>query len=129
MTGPTVTFKVAFGNEPRCRVETPEPGPIVPDGYASPTARFLAMAHQMEAHLRDGRLRDYQHAAAWLGVSKSRALNISRLIFLAPQTQEAILLGDTAASEHRLRAVARVADWGEQRRVLGRRMSGATLGE
>ena len=118
MTGPTVRFKVAFGNEPRCRVDLP--GAIVPEGYASPTARYLAMAHRMEALIRDGTLRDYAHAAAWLGVSKSRAITISRLIFLAPDIQEAILLGGTAASEHRLREVARMASWGEQRYELRR---------
>jgi len=131
VTGPTQTFKVRFGNEPRCRqhppaqpeqheaVAKPGPEPKLPDGYASRTARYLAMAHKMDALLRDGRLRDYDHAATWLGVSKTRALTISRMIFLAPDIQEAILLGDTAASEHRLRDVAREPAWGEQRRREG----------
>ena len=121
MTGPTQTFKVRFGNEPRCRPPEPSSESVtIPEGYASRTAKYLAMAHRMEALLRDGTLRDYAHAAAWLGVSKNRANVISRLIFLAPDIQEAILLGDTAASEHRLRAVAREAVWEEQRRVCRR---------
>ena len=123
MSGPTQTFKVRFGNEPRCRQEAPqpEPGPepVLPEGYASRTAKYLAMAHRMEALLRDGRLRDYEHAAAWLGVSKSRANTISRLIHLAPDIQEAILLGGTAASEHRLREAAREPVWERQRAATG----------
>ena len=122
MTGPTVTFRVRFGNEPRCRQEAPQPEPVaetvrLPEGYASSTARYLAMAHRMEALLRDGRLRDYDHAAAWLGVSKTRANTISRMIHLAPDIQERILMGDTGASEHRLREVAREAVWEVQRGV------------
>ena len=120
MTGPTQTFKVRFGNEPRYRQEAPTPATearpeaVVPERYASRTAKYLAMAHRMDALLRDGTLRDYAHAAAWLGVSKNRANTISRLIHLAPEIQEAVLLGETAASEHRLREVAREAVWGEQ---------------
>ncbi|RKY16587.1 MAG: hypothetical protein DRQ55_17690 [Planctomycetota bacterium] len=123
MTGPTQTFKVRFGNEPLTRPQQPEPAaepgpePVIPEGYASRAARYLAMAHKMDALLRDGRLRHYEHAAAWLGVSKTRANIISRMIFLAPDIQEAILLGDTAASEHALRAIAREPVWEEQRRL------------
>lgn len=136
-TGPTVTFKVRFGNEAPRQMEhgvAPEgdrdagyvgaadgtDGPtaaVIPEGYASRIARHLAMAHKMDALLRDGRLRDYDHAAAWLGVSKARANVISHLVFLAPEIQEAILLGDTVASERQLREVAREPVWEEQRRA------------
>ena len=141
MSGPTVTFKVRFGNEAPRQQEpggAPEgdrdagdvgatdgtggPEAVIPEGYASRIARHLAMAHKMDAMLRDGRLRDYDHAAAWLGVSKARANVISHLVFLAPEIQEAILLGDTVASERRLREIAREPVWEEQRgRLKGRR--------
>ena len=122
MSGPTVRFKVRFGNEPAVQTllpaPVPGPEPVLPAGHASRTARLLAIAHRMDALLRDGSLRDYEHAAAWLGVSKVRANVIAHLVFLAPDIQEAILLGDTAASELRLREVAREPMWSEQRRLL-----------
>ena len=138
MSGATQTFKVRFGAHPT-RVETPgvggqgqrdaqgqtdEPGPtaaprtrLSPD-HAHPTARYLALAWRMEELFQDGTLADYAAAARWLGVTPARASMLSHLIHLAPDIQEAILLADCRASEHLLRPVCRMADWGEQRQAF-----------
>jgi len=119
----SVTYRVRFGTEPAQPVEQPtqdttESEAMAPDGYASTTARFLAIAHRMDALLRDGTLRDYAHAGAWLGISTARANMLSHLVHLAPEIQEAVLLGRTAASEHRLRDLAREPLWVEQKRAV-----------
>lgn len=122
----SVTYRVRFGTEPAQPVDEPEqtagerdePAAVIPGGYASTTARFLAIAHAIEARLRDGTLRDYAHAGAWLGISTARANMLSHLVHLAPEIQEAILLGQNSASEHRLREVAREPIWAEQRRAV-----------
>ena len=43
---------------------------------------------------------------------------LGHLVLLAPDIQEAILLGELRISEHLLRPVCRVAEWGEQRRAF-----------
>lgn len=115
-----VTFKVRFG----CHPSRVQAEPVVasearqPEGHASRTARYLAMAWAIERGIQSGRLRSYEDAARWLGISLARASMLSHLIFLAPAIQEAILRGDTRVSENRLREVCRVAEWGEQRGVV-----------
>jgi hypothetical protein len=105
-------FKVRFGSGPAPVEQSTAPQP---DGWASPTARYLAMAHAMERRLRNGTFADYADAGKWLGVTPARANMLAHLVLLAPAIQEAILLGDLAVSEHVLRGVCRVAGWDEQR--------------
>ena len=53
---------------------------------------------------------------------------MSHLIHLAPDIQAAILLGECRASEHLLRPLCRMADWGEQGRAFALRPSSRHIG-
>ena len=113
------TFKVRFGTTHAPQVDTERPSDArQPDGYAHPTARYLALGHAIERGLADGTFANYSAAARWLGVTKTRANNLGHLVLLAPDIQAAILLGEIAVSELVLRPVTRLADWAEQRAAL-----------
>ena len=128
------TFKARFGTHPM-RAQAPPvaaqggrdgmgasdgPAPTPahtarqPPDHAHPTAQYLAMAWRMEELIREGSLKDYREAGRWLGVSATRASMLSHMIFLSPQIQQAILLGETRVSEHLLRAICREPRWDRQ---------------
>ena len=79
-----------------------------------PTARLLAIAHAVERLVEAGSLPSYSEAARRLGLSHVRMAEISALLQLAPDIQEAILNG-LITTERALRSVCRLRSWDEQR--------------
>jgi hypothetical protein len=125
--GPTIEFSVKFANGQRGRrrmqqgeraVEAP-----VESGSVPRVARLLALAHRMEALVRDGHVRDYAELARVGGVSRARVSQIMGLLNLAPDIQEAILClqpavdGRDPLPERHVRQIAAEADWDAQRRL------------
>jgi len=67
-----------------------------------------------EGRPADGSIRGFREAQDLLGVSSARISQIILLLHLSPRIQEAVLLGQSPASERALRAVAEEAEWPNQ---------------
>lgn len=106
----TSTYRVSF--------ETPRPAPKpkskkpVADPVPS-VARLLALAHKVDAMILAGELRDLAHAAETIDVTRARMTQIMNLTLLAPEIQEAVLMG-SLATERRLRPITAEPDWNRQ---------------
>ena len=90
-------------------------------------AQMLACAHRMEAMITRGEIRDRAELAARFGFSRARITQLLDLLLLAPDLQEAILLGEVSRGrdpihEHSLRRIAREASWHAQRGLWKRRI-------
>lgn len=114
-TATNSTYKVDFRS-------TPAPRPTVaPTGRVVRVARLLALAHRVDAMIRAGELRDLADAARACGVTRARMTQISALLLLAPEIQEAILdlppvtKGRDPISERSVRAIVAEPDWTRQR--------------
>lgn len=77
-------------------------------------ARSLALAYKLQDLIERGLLADYTAAAKLLGVSQPRLTHLMSLTMLAPQIQEAILLGTAKVGDKALRRLARLPAWSEQ---------------
>jgi hypothetical protein len=81
---------------------------------------MLALAHKIDAMVRDGEFRDYAEAARRMGLTRARVTQITNLLLLAPQIQEAILNlppvtnGRDPISERRLRPIVAEPEWQRQ---------------
>ncbi len=80
----------------------------------SRAARMLALAHHVKRLIEVGELGDYAQAARVLGVTRARMTQVMGLVLLAPEIQERVLLGESAATGHALRRLVGVANWDEQ---------------
>ncbi len=84
-------------------------------------ARTLALAHKIDGMIRAGKLRNLADAARAVGVTRARMTQITNLLLLAPEIQEAILdlplvtNGRDLVSERALRKLVAEPDWDEQR--------------
>lgn len=89
----------------------------------SPTtrvARMLALAHTMNALLRDRTVADQRELAELMGLTRARVTQLLDLILLAPDIQERILVapnGCEGITERALRQVVRASPWEDQRRL------------
>jgi hypothetical protein len=104
-----------------------EPPPPTPEPVRRPAkvARMLALAHRLEAAITAGEFADRADVARHLGFTRARVTQLLDLTLLAPDIQEAVLEmeavdGVEPVSERQLRAVVRLAGWGEQRAVFPR---------
>ncbi len=83
-----------------------------------PIVRTLALAHRIEAMIREGKARNYADAAGSLGVTRARVGQVTGLLLLSPAVQEAILAAAperlASLSERKLCALAATPDWAEQ---------------
>lgn len=74
-------------------------------------ARFVALAHKLEARVRFGEVNDYVELATLAHVSPARIAQIVILVQLAPDIHEYVLLLSAEhaglISEHELREIAR----------------------
>ncbi len=82
-------------------------------------ARLLALAYRIDDLVQRGHVGGYAAVANVGGVTRARVSQITALLNLAPDIQEAVLAlpGDTAISEHDLRPIAAEIDWRRQRRM------------
>ena len=106
------SYTVDFGPAPRS-VE-PEP-----EGHVPRVARLLVLAHQIDKRIQSGELRDLAQAAKVRGLTRARVTQVTNLLLLAPEIQEAILelppvKGRDPITERQLRAIAAEPDWQTQ---------------
>ena len=127
MTSPT-RIECAIHTKTKRAVDT-RPVPL-PAGRVPRIARLLALAHKLDNLLRQKVVPNYA-ALAHLGhVSRARISQITNLLHLAPDIQEAILFlpltvrGRDLIRLRQLQALTQVLDWSRQR-ALWRRLSGS----
>ncbi len=93
------------------------------DGALSPAperiprvARVLALAHHWQGLIRSGAVRDQADLARLVGVGRARVSQVMKLLWLAPDIQEAVLDGNVELPgiEGALRMIAEQARWAEQ---------------
>lgn len=97
------------------------PAPREPVRTPAKVAKMLALAHHLQNAIDRGLVADRTTIAARLRVTKARITQLLDLTLLAPDLQEAVLAmeavdGVEPMSERKLREVAQVRDWSEQRR-------------
>ena len=115
MTGPATTTVHLVDLRPK-----PAPRPTVaPVGRVPRIARLLALAHTIDQMVRVGELRDLADAARALGMTRARVSQVSALLLLAPEIQEAVLdlplvTGRDPITERQLRPIAAESDWNKQ---------------
>ena len=97
--------------------------PTVPTMCIAPScaARNLALAYKIAGLSDRGLLFDFSSAARALGISQPRVTHLMGLLLLAPEVQETILLGELTFGDKELRALARIADWEEQKAAVAAR--------
>ena len=127
MTTPPRTLTCAFPRRTRRRGSRP----ALPHGRAAPppagraprVARLLALAIHCEQRVRAGTITSYAELAALGHVSRARITQIMNLLLLAPDIQEQLLFatrperGREPILLRQVQPLARIADWGEQRRL------------
>ena len=93
----------------------------LPAGRVPRIARLLALAHKLDNLLRQKAIPNYAALARLGHVSRARISQITNLLHLAPDIQEAILFlpltvrGRDAIRLRQLRALTQVLDWSRQR--------------
>ncbi|ACY13780.1 hypothetical protein [Haliangium ochraceum] len=102
---------------------TGEPAPSAPPPTRRPArvAQMLAFAHRVEAEVERGEFASRSAAARHYGMTTGRITQLLSLLWLAPDVQEDVLFleaidGREPVSGQALEKIARVVDWGEQRR-------------
>jgi hypothetical protein len=80
---------------------------------------MLALAHHVERLVEAGVLKDYADAARQLGMAKSHMTHVTNLLRLAPDIQEAILMGRLEVTERSLRATCALINWNSQCAAAG----------
>ncbi|ACY13501.1 hypothetical protein [Haliangium ochraceum] len=100
-----------------------EPAPSAPPPARRPArvAQMLAFAHRVEAEVARGEFESRSAAARHYGMTTGRITQIMSLLWLSPEIQEDVLFlkavdGREPVSGQALEKIARVVDWGEQRR-------------
>ena len=97
-------------------------------GRVPRVARMLALAHKIDGMVRNGEFRCLADAARAVGVTRARMTQITNLLLLAPEIQEAILnlspvtSGRDPVSERGLRRIVSEPVWETQTalwRILG----------
>ncbi len=89
-------------------------------GRVPRVTRMLALAHKIDAMIRAGELRDFADAARAIGVTRARITQVTNLLLLAPEIQEAILdlplvrNERDPVSERQLRRIVAEVDWERQ---------------
>ena len=93
-------------------------------------AKLMALAIRFEGLIRDGVVADYAELARLGHVTRARMTQITNLLNLAPDIQEAILLlepverGKDPITERDLRPIVAIVDWRTQRRMWRMLLSG-----
>ena len=77
--------------------------------------RLMALAIKFETMVERGEVRDYADLARLGYVTRARLTQIMNLLLLAPDLQEQLISSGTSVGERRLRNVAKLVEWREQR--------------
>ncbi len=111
---PLSTYTVDFGGESAQR-------PTHRDTGRTPrVTQTLALAYRIDEMIRAGELRDLADAARAIGITRARMSQITNLLLLAPEIQEAILdlppvtNGRNPISERALRRIVAEPVWDRQ---------------
>ncbi len=89
-------------------------------GRVPRVTRMLALAHKIDGMIRGGELRDLADASRAIGVTRARITQITNLLLLAPEIQEAILDLPLVSnerdpiSERALRRIVAEPEWSRQ---------------
>lgn len=123
MNNLTVTAKVHFTRGRRAQKGI-QPGETsecnVPDRLPR-IAKLMALAIRYEGFVRDGVVADYAELARLGHVTRARMSQITSLLLLAPEIQEALLFlsrvakGKDPITERDLRPIVATPDWRKQR--------------
>ncbi len=94
-----------------------------PIGRIPRVARVLALAHHFDDLILQGAVKDYAEIARLAQLSRARVAQILTLKFLAPDIQERIALlppsyGKDVITEKKLRRIAMIPEWEQQREVI-----------
>ncbi|ACY13630.1 hypothetical protein [Haliangium ochraceum] len=102
---------------------TGQPAPTAPPPARRPArvAQMLAFAHRVDREVERGDFESRSAAARHYGMTTGRITQLLSLLWLAPDVQEDVLFleaidGCEPVSGQALEKIARIADWGEQRR-------------
>ena len=93
---------------------------VAPTGRVPRVTRLLALAHKIDSMIRNGELDDLAEAARRLNLTRARVSQITNLLLLAPEIQEATLNlplvtnGRDPVTERQLRPIAGEPDWNKQ---------------
>lgn len=125
MSGFTIRSKVHFhrGRRSKKELRAGEERPPVRAGRVPRLSRLMALAIRVEDLVRQGILRDYAAAAELGHITRARMTQITNLLHLAPDIQEAILFlppvehGRNPITERDVRSIVAVPDWRKQRRL------------
>lgn len=132
-SGVTVEFDVHFargraGRREMIAGEAPAQKDL-PDGSVPRVARLMALAIRCEQLVRCGEVEGFADLARLGHITRARMSQITNLLNLAPDIQEAILFlprtisGRDPIGERDLRPICVVADWKKQRRLWQRLLS------
>ena len=111
----------------RTREPSDAPAPRVPR-----VARLMALALRFERLLSSGAVKDYAELARLGHVTRARITQVMNLLHLAPDLQERVLFlapvtqGRARVTEHKLRPVAALVCWHEQRAAWARLSAAAS---
>ena len=76
------------------------------------------MAHQLNNHVNENKIRDLNQASSWLGLTQSRLSHIIGLLQLSPLIQTDIMTDDSpildAIPEYKIRDISSETDWSKQ---------------
>ena len=125
MSGITIETKVHFrrGRRSKKELRAGQEPQSVSAGRIPRLARLMALAIRIEGLIRDGVLTDYAAAAQLGHVTRARMTQITNLLHLAPDVQEAILFlppvehGRDPITERETRPIVAVPDWRKQRNL------------
>ena len=100
--------------------------PVAPEPVRRPArvAVMLALAHQLQAQIAEGRVCDQAEVARRLDLTRARVSQLLRLLRLAPDLQEQVLFLESVdgqepiVTERTLRKVTRERVWEAQRSAL-----------
>ena len=82
------------------------------------TTLLMTLAIKFQEMVDRGDVRDYADLARLGYVTRARLTQIMNLLLLAPDLQEHLLFSPTTVEERRLRNVAKIVEWREQRKCF-----------
>ncbi len=100
--------------------ERPQRPDVARTGRVPRVAHLLALAHSIDSMIRNGELDDLAEAARRLNLTRARVTQITNLLLLAPEIQEAVLNlglvtnGRNPVTERNLRKVLVEIEWAAQ---------------